>query len=196
MLEVSDLATYFRVSVSSEETAHGKPAPDVYLEAAKLLGVEPGLCVAIEDSHNGILAAVAADMAVVAIPNRAFRPATMRSRQARRSWTRWTTSPRRSSSRLRTDAELARRVLVKEDGRAESRVTAEAARPFRQMRTKSPAEAHREGSSAVQASVRLTTRRTMPLVTHAISRRLRSRRERLAPTGPGLRGHPAAPGTS
>jgi HAD superfamily hydrolase (TIGR01509 family) len=73
-LEIADLAQYFRATVSSEEVAHGKPAPDVYLEAARRLGSEPSRCVAVEDSHNGILSAVAAGMRVIAIPNQAFPP--------------------------------------------------------------------------------------------------------------------------
>lgn len=74
VLEVSELEPYFRATVSSEETARGKPAPDVYLEAARRLGADPPHCVAIEDSHNGILSAHAAGMAVVAVPNRVFPP--------------------------------------------------------------------------------------------------------------------------
>jgi len=73
-LELSDLASCFRVTVSSEEVERGKPAPDVYLEAARRLGVEPGRCVAIEDSASGIRSAHAAGILVVAIPNRAFPP--------------------------------------------------------------------------------------------------------------------------
>jgi beta-phosphoglucomutase-like phosphatase (HAD superfamily) len=60
--------------VSSEEVGAGKPAPDVYLEAAKRLHVEPSACVAIEDSTNGIRSAHAAEMAVVAVPNQDFPP--------------------------------------------------------------------------------------------------------------------------
>jgi HAD superfamily hydrolase (TIGR01509 family) len=75
VLEVSGLAPCFEVTVSSEEVARGKPAPDVYLEAARRLGVEPTRCVAIEDSASGIRSAHAAGMHVVAIPNRAFPPA-------------------------------------------------------------------------------------------------------------------------
>jgi beta-phosphoglucomutase-like phosphatase (HAD superfamily) len=60
--------------VSSEEVAHGKPAPDVYLEAARRLGVDPRRCAAIEDSSNGLRAAAAAGMRVVAIPNRHYPP--------------------------------------------------------------------------------------------------------------------------
>ena len=68
------LAPFFRATVSSEEVARGKPAPDVYLEAARRLGVEPARAVAVEDSHNGIRAAKAAGMGVVAIPNHRFPP--------------------------------------------------------------------------------------------------------------------------
>jgi len=62
------------VTVSSEEVARGKPAPDVYLEAARRLGVEPERCAAVEDSHSGIRSAKAAGMRVVTIPNRSYPP--------------------------------------------------------------------------------------------------------------------------
>jgi HAD superfamily hydrolase (TIGR01509 family) len=74
VLEVSGLAPYFRAIVSSEEVERGKPAPDVYLEAARRLEVEPPRCAAVEDSASGIRSAHAAGMLVVAIPNRAFPP--------------------------------------------------------------------------------------------------------------------------
>ena len=64
----------FRVTVSSEEVPRGKPAPDVFLEAARRLAVAPGRCAAIEDSANGIRAAHAAGLLVVAIPNRHYPP--------------------------------------------------------------------------------------------------------------------------
>ncbi len=73
-LELAGIADRFRVVVSSEEVARGKPAPDVYLEAARRLRVDPGSCAAVEDSHNGILSAHAAGMCVVAIPNKRFPP--------------------------------------------------------------------------------------------------------------------------
>lgn len=63
------------VTVSSEEVGAGKPAPDVYLEAARRLAVDPSRAAAIEDSTNGLLAAAAAGMRVVAIPNEAHPPA-------------------------------------------------------------------------------------------------------------------------
>ncbi len=75
VLELSGLAQYFRVTVSSEEVAHGKPAPDVYLETARRLGVAPEGCAAIEDSENGIKSAKGAGMRVLAIPNPQFPPA-------------------------------------------------------------------------------------------------------------------------
>jgi beta-phosphoglucomutase-like phosphatase (HAD superfamily) len=62
------------VTVSSEEVERGKPAPDVYLEACRRLEVVPARAAAIEDSSNGIRAAVAAGLQVVAIPNRHFPP--------------------------------------------------------------------------------------------------------------------------
>ena len=74
VLDVADLASYFAATVSSEEVAHGKPAPDVYLEAARRLAVDPGGCCAIEDSHGGIRSAKAAGMRVVAIPNPTYPP--------------------------------------------------------------------------------------------------------------------------
>jgi HAD superfamily hydrolase (TIGR01509 family) len=73
-LELSGLARHFQAIVSSEEVARGKPAPDVYLEAARRLRVEPGRAAAVEDSHAGIRAAKAAGMRVIAIPNRSFPP--------------------------------------------------------------------------------------------------------------------------
>jgi HAD superfamily hydrolase (TIGR01509 family) len=74
VLEVSGLGPLFRATVSSEEVQHGKPAPDVYLEAAGRLGVPPDRCAAIEDSHGGIRSAHAARMRVVAIPNSSYPP--------------------------------------------------------------------------------------------------------------------------
>jgi HAD superfamily hydrolase (TIGR01509 family) len=74
VLEAGGIAPLFRATVSSEEVARGKPAPDVYLEAARRLGVDPGACVAVEDSHNGIRSAKAAGMRCIAIPNPSFPP--------------------------------------------------------------------------------------------------------------------------
>jgi HAD superfamily hydrolase (TIGR01509 family) len=74
VLGLSDLDRFFRATVSSEEVPRGKPAPDVYLEAARRLGTDPQRSAAVEDSRNGILSASAAGMRVVAIPNTRFPP--------------------------------------------------------------------------------------------------------------------------
>ena len=71
-LGITDL---FSVTVSTEEVASGKPAPDGYLRACELLGVHPSRAVAIEDSSNGLRSASAAGMSVIAIPHEAFPPA-------------------------------------------------------------------------------------------------------------------------
>jgi HAD superfamily hydrolase (TIGR01509 family) len=73
-LELMGVADLFRTTVSSEEVDRGKPAPDVYLEAARRLGVKPENAVAVEDSASGIRSAKAAGMRVVAIPNAHFPP--------------------------------------------------------------------------------------------------------------------------
>jgi len=63
------------VVVSSDEVAHGKPEPDVYLEAARRLRVPPGECLVVEDSVNGVRAGVAAGMTVILVPNASVPPA-------------------------------------------------------------------------------------------------------------------------
>jgi HAD superfamily hydrolase (TIGR01509 family) len=74
VLDTAGLAGFFTATVSSEEVARGKPAPDVYLEAARRLGVAAARCAAIEDSHGGIRSAKAAGMRVIAIPNPSYPP--------------------------------------------------------------------------------------------------------------------------
>ena len=74
VLAAGGIADCFCATASSEEVARGKPAPDVYLEIARRLGVEPARCVAVEDSHSGILSAKAAGMRCVAIPNAHYPP--------------------------------------------------------------------------------------------------------------------------
>ena len=74
VLEQAGIAHLFRGTVSSEEVEHGKPAPDVYLEAARRLGIGPSHCAAVEDSRNGIRSARAAGMRVIAIPNPHYPP--------------------------------------------------------------------------------------------------------------------------
>ena len=63
------LADKIDIICSAEDEARGKPAPDVYLSAARLLGIDPAGCLAIEDSVNGVLSARAAGMACIAIPD-------------------------------------------------------------------------------------------------------------------------------
>ncbi len=74
VLERSGLASCFRVTVSSEEVGRGKPAPDVYLEAARRLEVDPSTAAAVEDATNGIRSAHAARMTVVVVPHPDFPP--------------------------------------------------------------------------------------------------------------------------
>jgi HAD superfamily hydrolase (TIGR01509 family) len=74
VLDLADLRACFAATVSSEEVAHGKPAPDVYLEAARRLGLSPSGCAAVEDSANGIRSGAAAGMIVIAVPNHEFPP--------------------------------------------------------------------------------------------------------------------------
>ena len=74
VLDRAGIGELFRAVVSSQEVPRGKPAPDVYLEAARRLGVEPTRCAAVEDSHNGIRSAKAAGMRCIAIPNSHFPP--------------------------------------------------------------------------------------------------------------------------
>ena len=64
----------FKATVSSEEVPRGKPSPDVYAEAARRIGVTDGNGIAVEDSSNGIRAAHAAGLSVVAIPNPVYPP--------------------------------------------------------------------------------------------------------------------------
>lgn len=74
VLSASGLDGVFGATVSGEEVARGKPAPDIYVEAARRLGVDPARSAAVEDSTNGLRSAAAAGMLVVALPNREFPP--------------------------------------------------------------------------------------------------------------------------
>jgi HAD superfamily hydrolase (TIGR01509 family) len=74
-LDATGLSDVFHVVVSSDEVDHGKPEPDVYLEAARRLGVDPAACLVVEDSRNGAAAGRAAGMTVVLIPNHSVPPA-------------------------------------------------------------------------------------------------------------------------
>jgi len=74
VLDLAGLGHLFAATVSAEEVPRGKPAPDVYLEAAARLAVVPSGCVAVEDSTNGLRAAAAAGMRLIAVPNREYPP--------------------------------------------------------------------------------------------------------------------------
>ena len=74
VLELAGIEDCFRATVSSEEVERGKPAPDVYLEAARRLDVAAERCAAVEDSHAGIRSAKSAAMRVIAIPNASYPP--------------------------------------------------------------------------------------------------------------------------
>lgn len=75
VLDASGLRSSFAAVRSTEEEARGKPAPDVYLTVAALLGVPPAACAAVEDSSNGLRSAAAAGMTVIAVPRPAYPPA-------------------------------------------------------------------------------------------------------------------------
>ena len=70
MLEIAGLAPLFKVVVTPEDVVHGKPAPDMFLLAAKKMGVEPEKCLVFEDAEPGMRAAVAAGMKFVRVPSR------------------------------------------------------------------------------------------------------------------------------
>lgn len=69
MIGSESLGALFPVRVSSEEVPRGKPEPDVFIEAARRLGVEPGACLVLEDSPYGVAAAKKAGMRCVALPD-------------------------------------------------------------------------------------------------------------------------------
>lgn len=74
VLEKTGWESRFRVVVSADEVARGKPSPDVYLRAIERLGADPSHAACVEDSANGIRSGRAAGLTVIAIPNRAFPP--------------------------------------------------------------------------------------------------------------------------
>ena len=67
-LKIVGIADWFEEVVTADDVVHGKPSPEIFLKAAKLLGVEPARCLALEDAPAGILAARSAGMQVIAIP--------------------------------------------------------------------------------------------------------------------------------
>ena len=75
VLATAGLESAFAAVVSSEEVPRGKPAPDVYLAAADRLSAAPTACAAVEDSSNGLRAAAAAGLTVIAIPRPEYPPA-------------------------------------------------------------------------------------------------------------------------
>jgi len=83
VLDASGLRPKFAATVSTEEVARGKPAPDAYLTAAGRLGVRPAACAAVEDSSNGLRSAAAAGLAVIAIPHEKYPPAPDALKRAR-----------------------------------------------------------------------------------------------------------------
>ena len=74
VLDAAQLRPYFGVTMSTEQVARGKPAPDIYLEVAGHLGFAPPACAAIEDSSNGLRSAAAAGLHVIAIPRPQYPP--------------------------------------------------------------------------------------------------------------------------
>ena len=74
-LDGTGLRDAFRAVISSDEVEHGKPAPDVFLEAARRLGVKPSDVLVVEDSFNGLKAGQTAGMTTVLVPNRSIPPA-------------------------------------------------------------------------------------------------------------------------
>ena len=75
VLTTAGIASLFKATVSTEEVAEGKPAPDVYLTVASRLGVQPGTAAAVEDSSNGLRSAAAAGLHVIAVPRPEYPPA-------------------------------------------------------------------------------------------------------------------------
>ncbi len=73
VVKLTETRKYFRHLCSGDEVLNGKPAPDVFLLAAKRLGFEPHECLVIEDTFNGVCAAKAAGMMCIAIPCQATR---------------------------------------------------------------------------------------------------------------------------
>lgn len=73
-LDNTGLLPFFAAVLARDDVARGKPFPDLYLAAAAALGMAPGACLALEDSHNGVRAAHAAGVPVIMVPD--LLPAT------------------------------------------------------------------------------------------------------------------------
>jgi HAD superfamily hydrolase (TIGR01509 family) len=74
VLKSADLRSCFSVVMSTEQVAHGKPAPDIYLAVTAALGIAPADCAAVEDSSNGLRSAGAAGLRVIAVPQASYPP--------------------------------------------------------------------------------------------------------------------------
>jgi len=74
VLQSAGLRSCFSVVMSTEQVAHGKPAPDIYLAVTAALGCPPPDCAAVEDSSNGLRSAAAAGLRVIAIPQPQYPP--------------------------------------------------------------------------------------------------------------------------
>jgi len=74
VLDGAGLRDCFAVTMSTEEVAHGKPAPDIYLAVTERLGHRPQRCAAVEDSANGLRSAAAAGLRVIAVPHPRYPP--------------------------------------------------------------------------------------------------------------------------
>jgi HAD superfamily hydrolase (TIGR01509 family) len=74
VLRLAGLRSSFQVVMSTEQVAHGKPAPDIYLAVTAGLGCPPPDCAAVEDSSNGLRSAGAAGLRVIAVPRPAYPP--------------------------------------------------------------------------------------------------------------------------
>jgi HAD superfamily hydrolase (TIGR01509 family) len=74
VLSAATLEPFFRVAISTEQVARGKPAPDVYLAVTDALGVPAPHCVAVEDSTNGLRSAAGAGLRVIAVPHPMYPP--------------------------------------------------------------------------------------------------------------------------
>jgi HAD superfamily hydrolase (TIGR01509 family) len=74
VLQAAGLRSYFKVTTSTEQVPHGKPAPDIYLTVTAQLGAPPSSSAAVEDSSNGLRSAAAAGLHVIAIPHPKYPP--------------------------------------------------------------------------------------------------------------------------
>ena len=82
-LEISKLGRNFKATVNGEEIKKGKPNPDIYLKAAKRIGLKPAECIAVEDSEAGAEAALAAGMLVFIVPDHQMPSPEVRKRAYR-----------------------------------------------------------------------------------------------------------------